>query len=103
VIRDYATRLPRYLEDRESLETAFLSDAAGMYERYRTANDQTRASALAALTASCFQRAADATAHWTEAVLATPVQHRPSVLFGRSWERFNKQAGFTHFLQQPLA
>ena len=94
VIQDYATRLPLYQEDRDSLEATFLFEAAEMYERYRGASPDQRAEPLAAFTAGCFGRATEATARWTGAVRSTPEQHRPSILFRSAWNRFNKQAGF---------
>ena len=95
VIRDYAARLPLYREERDALEAAFLSKAAEMYEKYQSASEEERASALAAFTASCFERAAEATARWTEAVSSAPVQQRPPMLFSMAWNKFDRQAGFT--------
>jgi dipeptidase len=94
VIRDYATRLPLYREERDALEAAFLCEAAEMYDRYRGASAEERVEPLRAFTASCFERAAEATARWTETVLSAPVQHRPPRLFARAWDSFDKQAGF---------
>jgi hypothetical protein len=94
VIRDFATRLPLYKEERDSLESAFLSEAAGVYARYREAGPEERAAALLEFTFDCFRRAAVATESWTKKVMAEPVQHRPSLRFAASWSRFNKQAGF---------
>ncbi|UCC63360.1 MAG: C69 family dipeptidase, partial [Anaerolineae bacterium] len=64
VIRDYPTRLPLYQAERDALETAFLSEAEEMYGRYHQVSDGERAEPLAAFTASCFERAAGATARW---------------------------------------
>ncbi|RLC74896.1 MAG: peptidase U34 [Chloroflexi bacterium] len=94
VIRDYAARLPLYREERDALEAAFLSEAAEMYEKYQSASEEERASALAAFTASCFERASEATARWTETVSSAPVQRRPSRLFSMAWNKFNQQASF---------
>ena len=95
VIRDYAARLPLYRGERDELEAAFLSETAEMYARYRGESAEERADALAAFTASCFDRAAEATARWTEAVSSTPLQHRQPWLFSMTWNKFDKQAGFT--------
>jgi dipeptidase len=94
VIRDYTTRLPCYREDRDALEAAFLAESAETYGQERQASSGERAETLAALTTSCFQRAAGAEAGWTETVLSTPIQNRPPILFARSWDRFNREAGF---------
>lgn len=92
VIRDYATRLPVYREERDALEETFLAEAAEMYERYHSMDEQERAGPLAAFTADSFRRAAEATARWTRAVASTPVQHRPPVLFSWAWDILDRQA-----------
>lgn len=97
VIRDYSTRLPLYREERDALEATFLSEAAEMYDRYRGASAEERAEPLAAFTASCFDRAARATARWIEAVTSAPVRHRPPWLFSLAWSRFDRQAAFPQF------
>jgi secernin len=94
VIRDYATRMPLYRDERDALETAFLNEAAEMYDRYRGASVAERAVPLAALTRVCFERAAEAAARWAEVVSSAPVQHRPPRLFSVAWDRFDQQAGF---------
>ena len=99
VIRDYAARLALYRESRDSLEAAFLSEAAEMYLRHHGQSAGERVEALSAFTAGCFHRAAGATAHWAEAVLSKPVQHRPPILFATSWDRFNRQADFAEGLR----
>jgi hypothetical protein len=92
-MRDYATRVPLFRDERDELEAAFLREAAEMYEKYRRASDEERAEPLAAFTASCFERAAEATPRWVEAVTSAPVQRRPSRLFSLAWDRFDRQAG----------
>ena len=94
VIRDYATRMPLYRKDRDTLEALFLSEAAEMSDRYRGGSAEERAKPLAVFTASCFERATEATARWTETVSSAPVRRRPPRLFSIAWNRFNKQAGF---------
>ena len=94
VIRDYATRLPLYRDERDALEATFLREAAEMYDRYRGISAEERAEPLGTFTASCFERAAKATARWTEAVSSAPIQRRPPRLFSRAWDGFDKQAGF---------
>jgi secernin len=94
VIRDYATRLPLYQEDRDSLEAAFLFEAAEIRRQCLDKDPDERAGPLVAFTAECFRRATSATARWTEAVASAPVVHRPPLLFARAWDRFNREAGF---------
>jgi dipeptidase len=94
VIRDYANRQPLYREERDALEATFLSEAAGMYERYRGLGAEERAEALAAFTASCFERAAEVTASWADVVSSAPVQQKPPRLFSLAWNGFNRRAGF---------
>jgi dipeptidase len=93
VIRDYATRMPLYQADRDALEATFRSEAAQAYEAHRQETPQERAAPLAAFSASCFERASQVTADWTEAVLQAPVRHRPSRLFSLAWNQVDKQAG----------
>jgi secernin len=94
VIRDYASRMPLYRAERDTLEATFLREAAGYCARYHQADAQERAAPMAAFTASCFERAGKATADWTEKVLSLPVRHRPSRLFALAWNQCDKQAGF---------
>jgi secernin len=94
VIRGYPTRLLLYRDERDALEGAFLSEAAGMYDRYRGVSAEERAAPLGAFTASCFERAASATGRWSEAVSSVPVRHRPPRLFSMAWDSFNRQAAF---------
>jgi len=93
VIRDYAIRSPVIRDERDALEAVFLDEAAAIADEYRGADATERAQSLAAFTRSCFERAADATARWTDAVSSTPVQRRPPRLFSIAWNRFNRQAG----------
>ena len=93
VIRDYATRMPLYREERDVLEAAFRGEAREMYERLRGASPAERAEPLRALTAACFMRAREAEARWTQTVSGAPVQHRPSLLFTMAWNGFDKEAG----------
>ena len=92
VIRDYPTRLSLYRDERDALEAAFLDQAGEMYDRYHKASPDERLGPLAAFTRACFERAAQATARWTQAVSSAPVQQRPSRLFSLAWNRFDKQA-----------
>ncbi len=60
VIRDYASRMPLYREERDALEASFLQEAAEMVARYRETSPAERAESLRAFSASCFERAAAA-------------------------------------------
>ena len=101
VIRDYASRLPLYRRERDALEAAFRQEAADLYSRWHGADTAERAAALRAFSASCFERAAAATARWTEAVAAQPVRRRPPLPFAWAWQGFNREAGW--FAQAPSA
>ena len=92
VIRDYAARLPVYRDERDALEATFLDEAAGIAGEYRRADGAQRALPLAAFTRCCFERAAAATARWTEDVSSAPVQRRSPRLFSMAWSRFNSQS-----------
>lgn len=94
VIRDYATRMPLYREERDTLEASFLREAEEMVTRYREASPAERAEPLRAFSASCFERAAAATERWVDVVTNTPVRHRPPLLFSLAWGQFNREAGF---------
>jgi len=95
VIRDYAARLPIYRDERDALEATFLREAAEIHERYRGASADERAEPLAAFTASCFERASEATARWTKTVTFVPARRSP-VLFSIAWDKFDTQAKFVH-------
>jgi len=99
VLQDYATRISVYREERNSLEDEFLAQAAEMYEKYRSAPAEERAGPLGSLTASCFERASEATERWIEVVSSVSVQRPPSWLFQRAWRRFNRQARIEHVLR----
>ena len=92
VIRDYASRMPLYREQREALEASFMIEAEEIRARLGSVSPPDRAAHLAAFTASCFDRAADATRRWTGAVSSVPVRKRPSVLFSLAWDILNRQA-----------
>ena len=94
MIRDYASRMPLYREQREALEASFVIEAEEMRARLRSVSPAERPAHLAAFTASCFDRAADATMRWTGAVSSVPVKKRPSILFSLAWDILNRQAKF---------
>ena len=92
VIRDYPGRLPLYRAERDALEASFLSEAADIYRQTRGLSDSERAQLLGDLTASCFERAATATARWTERVSSVPVRQRPPMPFSLAWNIVDRQA-----------
>jgi hypothetical protein len=100
VIRDYPTRIPLFEEERDALETAFLSEAGEMREASGEEAgpdglaDAFHDSHLAEFTASCFRRADEATERWTRLVSEAPIEHSPLMLFTVAWNRFNGQADF---------
>ncbi|MGD9145814.1 MAG: C69 family dipeptidase [Anaerolineae bacterium] len=93
VIRDYPGRLPLYRAERDALEASFLSEAADIYQQTRNLGDSERAQPLGDFSASCFKRAAAATARWTERVSSVPVRQRPPILFSLAWNIVDRQAG----------
>jgi hypothetical protein len=80
VIPDYPTHLPLYERERDALETAFLSEAREMRgssrEEHPDGSETTfQDSRLAEFTASCFQRADEATERWTRTVSGAPTEN----------------------------
>ena len=94
VIRDYAGRMPLYREQRDALEASFVIEADEMRARLGSASLEEHPAELAALTRSCFDRAADATSRWRKTVSSAPVRKRPSLLFSLAWDILNRRAGF---------
>jgi dipeptidase len=94
VIRDYPTRHALYAQERADLEAEFIQEADSLRDHCTSNADPGCAEKLGALTASCFDRAAQATEKWVEAVSSAPVQRRPSPLFSLAWWFANRQAGF---------
>jgi len=95
VIRDYPTRLPLYRQERDALEAQFLEEAGQVRESLRGREAAERQEQLAAFSRSCFRRAAEATAIWTERVAAAPVVHHPPRLFSKAWDILDKQAALS--------
>jgi dipeptidase len=94
VIRDYQSRMALYREQRETLEASFVVEAEELRASLRAASAGERASRLAAFSASCFERAADATKRWAQTVSSIPVRQRPPLLFSMAWHILNRQAKF---------
>jgi dipeptidase len=94
VVRDYPGRMPLYREQRDALEASFVIEADEMRARLGSIPPAERCAKLAALTASCFDRAADATSRWTKTASSAPVRKRPSILFSLAWDILNRRARF---------
>ena len=94
VIRDYPSRMPLYREQRDALEASFVIEADEARARLISVSPAERSNHLSALTASCFDRAADATSRWTKTVSSVPVRKRPSLLFSLAWDILNRRAKF---------
>lgn len=94
VIRDYPTRSRLYRQERDELEADFLDESVRASAAHRDDAPETKADRLAAITASCFQRSAEATKRWTDVVQTPEVVHRPPRLFSIAWNILNRQAHF---------
>ncbi len=89
VLRDYAARLASFRDERDALEAEFLAESLAC----AGAEPVDRPARRFELTQSCFRRAAEATARWTERVMALPTVRRPRRLFSLAWDRFDREAG----------
>jgi dipeptidase len=94
VIRDYAGRQPLYREQRDVLEASFVHEVEDLRARLGGVATVERAEHLTVLTASCFERARQATARWIEAVQSVPPRNRATIPFRIAWAMLNRQAGF---------
>ncbi|MBN1583700.1 MAG: C69 family dipeptidase [Anaerolineae bacterium] len=95
VIADYATRMPLYVEERDGLEAAFVSEEDTLYRQIIDADLQVQQRQITELDRLCFDRAAVATRRWTERVRATPIQNRPSLIHRTFWRKQNRTGGIT--------
>jgi secernin len=84
-MRDYATRMATFREERDALERQFVSDAW-------THREQSSAQ-RAAYSAQCFAKADELEALWTERVLATKPTKRQGRLHAIAWRAANRAAG----------
>ena len=87
VLRDYATRMPLYREERDELEARFICDAAQVQKE---TPDQ-----RLAFSSRCFAQADEATARWVAQVGAAPIKQRPPLLYAIAWRGFNRRARFS--------
>jgi dipeptidase len=76
-LRDYATRLALYRDERDELEGDFIRGAQALV-------DQPLAE-RAAYSTRCFELADEAEARWTERVREAPVRRRPGLLYTLAW------------------
>jgi dipeptidase len=84
VLRDYATRMSLYREERDALEAVSMEAALDCLDK--------SAAERAAFSARCFAEANEATARWTAQVRAAPIKQRPPLLYAITWRTFNRQA-----------
>lgn len=85
VLRDYSTRLPLFDDEREALESVFLSDAEEMVSE----PSETRA----AFTARCFEQADQALLNWRTRAHETDLKRRLPVYYALAWRKVNREAG----------
>jgi dipeptidase len=86
VLRDYTTRLPVYQAERDAMETRFLVGAADHREKSVAERQK--------FSARCFREADQATVHWLEQVVNTPVKNWLPRGYRRQLEKFDKDAGY---------
>jgi dipeptidase len=83
-LRDYATRIQLYRNERDILERQFLAGAE--------AHCHLPLAERAAFATRCFAQADEAEANWTERVLAHPPTGRLKPLYALAWRNFNHSA-----------
>jgi secernin len=84
VLRDFATRLALYRQDRDALEKRFIKGAADLSTKPSTER--------AAFCQGCFEEAGEATQRWRERVRDAELEGRLPLLYALAWRRFNKAA-----------
>ena len=85
VMRDYATRLACYRDERDELEDRFMK---GVY-----AAGKPPAHVRRKISADCFREAHDATEQWYKRVHAIEPKRRPSAYYRLAWRNVNRKAG----------
>jgi len=83
-LRDYATRIKLYRDERDALERQFIEGA--MNRRGQPTADR------AAYSAQCFAEADRAEARWLDCVKAAPEAKRSDLFNARAWRGFNQAA-----------
>lgn len=84
-LRDYVTRLPRYIEERDALERRFVEDVAiyqGMPAEKRLQFSQ-----------ACFDDAGQAELRWIEDIRDVGIANRMPVYHAVAWRGFNRRGG----------
>lgn len=84
VLRDYASRLASFQDQRDRLERSFLS--AESDQRHDSAGERS------AFAARCFQESDDAYRQWIEQVRAIPIRQRRPWHHAVAWRKFGRQA-----------
>ncbi len=84
VLRDYATRLALFGDERELLEQRFVEEALGRRREGPRVRSQ--------FAAECFAAAAAAESEWLGRVQAAPMRRRNGWLYENTWAGFNRQA-----------
>jgi secernin len=84
-LRDYATRIALYQDERDALEHRFIEGAEAFRER--------PAEERAAYAARCFAEASAAGTRWTERVQEAKPSKRPGLLYAHALRVFNRAAG----------
>ena len=82
VLRDFASRLALYREDRDALEGRFLRGAAGVIAK--------PSSERAAFCKGCFEEADEAMRSWREEVREAKLKGRLPILYALAWKGFNR-------------
>ena len=82
VLRNYQSRLIAYKNDRDLLESTFLTLADKVEERERFA-----------LTEEAFRRSEQNLELWLEKVRDVPAAPAPAFIYNRYWKRQNRKAG----------
>ena len=86
VIRDYATRISIFKQDRDQLEESFIRNTLQVIDRGH--NER------ALFSKRCFIQSEEATRRWTEKVCEADLQSQYGRLYQAAWRDFNKKAGF---------
>ena len=84
-LRDYATALALYRDERDALEQPFIADAFALRGR---ALEERRA-----FSARCFADADAAEANWLECVAVRAPKSYPGFIYRRAWQGFDHEAG----------
>ena len=84
-LRNYATLIKLYADERDALERQFMEQA--LAHRLRPLEER------AAYAVACFTKADDAESRWLARVLAAAVKSQQNPLHALAWRGFNRAAG----------